>query len=417
MDEQPTPRTDPRGGQRSLVAARRRFSRAILRLGASVAHRLPTGVSERLRAIAARRPYAPPPPPVDVPSSPTRLFIAPANYAGQGWAWARAAERIPGVGARNMAPASGYGFPADCSVPRTVLASIPWQRRQWAAIEGFTHVIVEAELPLLPGRGATAGREIRMLRERGIRVATLCHGSDIRGPEAHAARDPWSPFRGDGYPGLATLEELVDRNQALLRALDAEGVPAFVSTPDLLVDVPWATWLPVVVDADEWGGGEPPLERPVPLVVHAPSNGALKGTDLIEPVLHGLAQEGRIRYRAAAGLDRAAMRQLYRSADIVLDQFRLGIYGVATCEALAAGRGVISHVSAQTRAAAETASGLELPVIESTADTLESALLDVLADRDGPREVAARGPAFVRHLHDGRASALALTRFLDRHAD
>ncbi len=404
MDEQPTPW--------------QRLSQSIARLGVGAVRRLPTSLSEWVRALLARRPYTPPPPPVDVPESRVRLFIAPANYAGQAWAWARAAERhFPAVGARNMAPVSGYGFPADCAVPRTVLASHPWQRRQRAAIEQFTHVIVEAELPILPREGVSVGQEIGMLRARGIRVATVCHGSDIRLPSEHALRDPWSPFRDGLYPRQSHLESIVERNLRLLEGLRHEGIPAFVSTPDLLIDVPWATWLPVVVDVEEWGGGRTPLERRVPIVVHAPSSGALKGTDLVEPVLRSLAAEGRIEYRAAVGLDRAGIRELYRNADIVLEQFRLGIYGVATCEALAAGRIVISHVSDQVRSAAATAAGLDLPVIEATGDTLRSALLDVLADPARPREIAAGGSDFVRSLHDGRASAAALTGFLDSSTD
>ena len=406
-----------RRGAALSAGAWQRLPRPIVRVVVRVVHSLPTRLTERLRALAARRAYIPPPPPVDVPSSSIRLFIAPANYAGQAWAWARAAERLPAVGARNMATVSGYGFPADCSVPRTVLASRPWQRRQRAAIERFTHVLIEAELPVLPRPGASAGEEIRMLRDRGIRVATVSHGSDIRLPSAHALRDPWSPFRDGRYPEQAQLEGIVERNRVLLEGLRGDDIPAFVSTPDLLLDVPWATWLPVVVDVDEWAGGDAPMERRVPVVVHAPSRATLKGTDLVEPVLHALAAEGRIEYRAAGGLDRAGMREHYRNADIVLDQFRLGIYGVATCEALAAGRVVISHVAEQSRSAAAAASGVELPVIEANGDTLRNTLLDVLANREGPRELAARGPDFVARLHDGRASAAALTRFLDRSAD
>ncbi|MBN9188791.1 MAG: hypothetical protein J0I62_09875, partial [Microbacterium sp.] len=168
-----------------------------------------------------------------------------------------------------------------------------------------------------------------------------------------------------------------------------------------------------VIDVDEWSGADEPLRRPVPVVVHAPSRATIKGTDLVEPVLDALAAEGRIEYRAARGLDRAGMRALYGDADIVLDQFRLGIYGVATCEALAAGRVVVSHVAEQSRAAAASAARIDLPVLEATGDTLREVLLGVLADREAARETAAIGPRFVRSLHDGRASAAALSRFLD----
>lgn len=252
-----------------------------------------------------------------------------------------------------------------------------------------------------------------MLLDCGIRVATLSHGSDIRSPSEHALRDPWSPFAAGRYPNLSSLQALVERNRALLETLHRDGLPSFVSTPDLLVDVPWAIWLPVAVDAGEWASRDAPLKRRIPLVVHAPSSGPLKGTDLVDPVLRALHAQGVVEYRVVTGLDREEMRALYRDADIVLEQFRMGIYGVATCEAMAAGRVVISHVSEQTRAAAAEASGVDLPVIEATGDTLRDTILNVVSDRDRARLIAAAGPDFVSRLHDGRASARALAQFLD----
>src|SRR5690606_8779632 len=112
--------------------------------------------------------------PVAAPKGDTRLYIAPANFAGQGYLWARAAERLPGVGATNMqaVDAQGFGFRADYDVPRDVFElSGDWARRQRAAIaEGFTHVLNEASRPMfgLALQGFVE-REIAGLRSQGLR--------------------------------------------------------------------------------------------------------------------------------------------------------------------------------------------------------------------------------------------------------
>ncbi|MCO7274282.1 hypothetical protein [Cellulosimicrobium cellulans] len=350
---------------------------------------------------------------MQVPSTPVRLFLGPANSAGQGWEWARAAERgLEGVGARNMAYRRPLPFEADVDAPRVLRGSRAWQHAQRRAVRKFTHVVVEAQLPLFPALGQDVEAEIQSLRAAGISVATLCHGSDIRRPSAHAERDPWSPFLLESYTDTAALEARTGRNHDLLRRLHDAGVPAFVSTPDLLLDVPWATWLPVVVDVPRWRSTTVPLERAVPVVVHAPSRAALKGTDLVEPVLRDLERSGLVEYRQATGLDRDEMLELYRGADVVVDQLRLGIYGVAACEAMAAGRVVVSHVDEHSRRLAKEAAHHDLPVVEATSDTLRGVLLDVLEHRDRAQRVAARGPVFVETLHDGRASARALAPFL-----
>src|SRR5690606_28591255 len=148
----------------------------------------------------------------------------------------------------------------------------------------------------------------------------------IRPPTLHAARHRWSPFRDLSGP-VRTLEARVARNAELASQAD---VPVFVSTPDLREWVPGATWVPVVVDPAAWLAPSPAFGmNRAPVVVHAPTQRWIKGTDLIEPMLHRLDREGVIEYRRLMGVPHAEMPEVYGSADIVLDQFRLGSYGVA----------------------------------------------------------------------------------------
>ena len=64
-----------------------------------------------------RRPITLPvlPPP---PDAPVRLLVGPANFAGQGAAWARCAERhLDGVGAQAFQVVSGpFGYPSAYAV-------------------------------------------------------------------------------------------------------------------------------------------------------------------------------------------------------------------------------------------------------------------------------------------------------------
>src|SRR5690606_28450276 len=185
---------------------------------------------------------------VVAPSTPTRLYIAPANSAGQGWQWARAAERgLDGVGAVSMTTVSDvFRFPVDYQVPLgTYRWSRSWQRSQEVAVEaGFTHVLAESGKRLFgDGLPGSLVAEVRRLQGSGLSVAMLFHGSDIRLPSRHASDNRWSPFQGNLWDITPALERITSTNMSALRQV---GVPAFVSTPDLLIDVPDATWLPVV---------------------------------------------------------------------------------------------------------------------------------------------------------------------------
>lgn len=377
---------------------------------------LPDAIGGRLRAPRYRYTTAEIPPPAPRLDAEVRLYIGPVNFAGQGHAWARAAERLPGVAAHaSQFRAPGMPiFPADTVVPVNVYRfSRRWQRREFEAVaRHYTHVLLEAARPLFgPLFDDDPIAEVAALRERGIQVGLISHGSDLRDPDRHRAIDEWSPFADGQWDREPEYRRQTALHRALLRATDA---PLFVSTPELLLDWSPSTLLPIIVEQQRWATDAPVLAGPVPRVVHVPSSAYVKGTPLIEPTMRALHDEGLVDYRQVQGVPFAEMPALIAASDIVLEQFRTGTYSVAAVEALAAGRLVVVHLHEQVRQAVRDASGLEIPIVSATPATLESVLRDIVARPDHYRALAARGPAFAAAVHDGRLSAAALAGFLGR---
>lgn len=343
---------------------------------------------------------------------PTRVLIGPVNYSAQATEWARALERrSEAVSARSMAVhvPGGFGFAVDNEIPVATYHNDPeWQRRQFEAVRGeATHVLVEAQEPLF-GRflGRDVERQVTALLEAHVDVAFLCHGTDIRVPSEHLAQTEWSMY-SDPTVYSARQEKLARRNRALLERLER---PVFVSTPDLLAYVPTATWCPVVVDPARWrrdtdaGATASPRLR----VVHAPSSSIVKGTAQILPTLSRLHDEGVIDLTLVQNTPTDMMPTIFGTADVVVDQFRIGSYGVAACEAMAAGCIVVGHVIEAVREHVEHASGQSLPIVEATPATLEQRLRSLADDRAAGAEIAGRGLQFVTSIHDGRFSAAVL---------
>lgn len=371
----------------------------------------PTSLAGRL---AARRLGAPAPrgsvPATTFHDADTRVLIAPVNYSGQAIAWARALEAAdPGISARNMAidVPGGFSFDADIVVPVGTYHNDPdWQRRQLDAATGATHVLIEAEEPPF-GRllGRSVERQSHALLDAGVDVAYLAHGTDARLPSRHIRNNPVS-YYDDPAIYLPRAETLAARNIALL---ERSGRPVFVSTPDLLVDLPNATWCPVAVDPERWRAPERPARPGSPLrVAHAPSVAAAKGTHMIMPALERLQEEGIIELTLLQSVPSASMPEAFARADVVLDQFRAGSYGVAACEAMAAGCVVIGQVSQQVRDAVRQTFALELPVVEADTDSLERVIRELAADPQSLDAIRDASVRFVRTVHDGRASARAL---------
>ncbi len=350
----------------------------------------------------------PPRPAVDA-SAPARLLIGPANFAGQGWAWARAAEQfLTGVDATNMAvERDRLVFPADYVVPAVVYRSLRWADEQRAVLrDTYTHVLLEAMRPVLGNRyGEDCRRDLVTLRKDGLSVGLVAHGSDIRLGSLHAELYPYSPWKDSGWELGRRLQAQAER---LSRLMADDPGPAFVSTPDLLDFCPRATWLPVVVDGTDWTSDRPLLEARRPVVLHVPSNPELKGSRHIDAQMQPLHDRGLIEYRRTEGVPPQQMPGLVADSDIVIDQVALGLYSAMAVQAMYAGRVAVAHVHERVRARV----GRELPIVEATPDDLTDVVERLVAERDEAREVAARGTVYAREVHDGRRSAAALTTFL-----
>lgn len=355
------------------------------------------------------------------PSSRRRLAIGPINQCGQPFFWAGAVREHLGTGAVSFAPAGPLARripgadlqgPADHSIPHRRLSVPTWRRwRMEHFLAEFSHVMVESLLPVVSGGSEEhLGHDLQTLQRLGLETAIILHGSEIRDPAAHRARHSSSYFSEASPEWIESMTAMVTRNRALIDDLD---LPVFVSTPDLLLDIPAARWLPLSVDVEAWQGGREILaDDELPVVLHIPSRREppIKGTQHIEPVLEDFERRGLIHYLRPATVPHTQMRSLVHSADIVVDQILTGSYGVAAVEAMAAGRVVMGYVGDMTLAQLPESP----PIVEAPPADFARALETTLNAREASRDRAARGVVYARRWHDGRAAAEALHSFLSR---
>lgn len=340
-----------------------------------------------------------------------RFAVGPANYAGQATQWARAVSEFVHVPSFSFASpplpwmSQGIGHAVDRVLPAQRLVRPAHRRAEvLQSLSGVTHLAIDGFLSPLEGAGRrSVERELRYWASRGVQVALIAHGSEVRDPDAHLRRWDYSFFHETKGLWLARTRRLSARNRAIARRVD---VPVLVSTPDLLLDLPMAHWLPLVVDVPAWAASEPPLRRERPVVLHLPSrrHPPIKGTRVIDPVLRALDTEGLITYLAPERVPHAEVARLVGSADVVVDQIMTGSYGVAAVEAMAAGRLVVGNVGPEVRALVPDA----VPIVDAGPDRLEQVLRDIVSRPDAYEPLAAAGVAFAQRWHDGRAAAEVL---------
>jgi glycosyltransferase involved in cell wall biosynthesis len=352
-----------------------------------------------------------------------RVVHLPAAVGGHAPMLAEAERRI-GLDSRAIvleSPQAGYGVDRVLAPPGTGRLRREWRRWRLLAelLQNADVVHFNFGRPLSPlayPRSVVGPRvgnrvwnayaallqfaDVRLLRRRGKAVFVTYQGDDVR----------------PGALADASLADLydpeLDRRKAEWAerfARDANRVYAL--NPDLLRVLPdTAEFLPYAsVDLDAW--------RPVeshgnarPLVVHAPSDRRVKGTDaLIAAVERVRARGVDVEFELVEGVSRDVARPVYERADIFVDQLLLGWYGGAAVELMALGKPVVAHVAADdlARVPAELRDGL--PIVPAMVDTVEAVLLELLTIRR--RELlplGARGRAFVERWHDPVAIARRL---------
>lgn len=341
------------------------------------------------------------------------VAIGPANYAGQAYAWASAVRAHLPADAysfqRGPVRRSDFGFTSDITIAAPLFhTSLARRFRSRSLFRDATHVALDGYQPFYRlFRSRVFGKDASSLIKQGFQLALIAHGSDIRDPEQHQANDRWSYFNEGPAEWRDGLAEFARRNRAYAEDL---GVPTFVSTPDLLIDQPNATWLPVCFDPTRWATTQQGFQRPRLRVLHLPSRRfpPIKGTSYIEPILQRLDQAGLIEYVSPTSVPHSDMAGLVHGCDIVIDQILTGSYGLAAVEAMAAGRLVIGRVSPRVRALMPA----NPPVVDADPTDLEDVVRGIVASRDDYAAIAMEGVNFAHRWHDGRESAAALAPYL-----
>jgi glycosyltransferase involved in cell wall biosynthesis len=160
-------------------------------------------------------------------------------------------------------------------------------------------------------------------------------------------------------------------------------------------------WVPeahVVPPGLDLRGYQPrlPSDRPRPLVVHAPSNRAKKGT---QHVIDACAQLP-VDLDIVEGVPHEQARERYARADIVVDQLNAGWHGVFALEAMALGKPVISHLKHDVVERSAEAFGVRVPIVPATAETLVETLRPLVEEPARRRELGTAGRAYVERVHD-----------------
>lgn len=374
-------------------------------------------------------------------SRPLRVLHVPDNVGGQPQSIA-VAERALGLDSRvvTLHP-TRFGYPADevLFAPGAgrldrfarrlgLLRRLAW----WADIVHFNfgstsfmrppslhdEAHVRSARPLLRralGLRRAARRELDhadlcLLRSLGKGIVVTYQGDDARQGDECRRRFRIHPADEAG-PGYYTPTGDAERRRRI-QIFDRYADRIYALNPDLLHVLPGrAAFLPYGNIDVRTLRPEPRPRRERPTIVHAPSHRGVKGTRFLLEAVRRLRDEDRLDVDLVLVESRAHAEalQLYRSADVLVDQLLCGWYGGLSVEVMAMGVPSICYIREEDLAFVPTAMRTELPIIRAEPDTVRDVLREWLTTRRA--ELPARGAEsrrFVERWHDPRAVATRL---------
>jgi hypothetical protein len=254
----------------------------------------------------------------------------------------------------------------------------------------YARAVWMADLPILKGFGKT--------------IAVTFQGDDVRQGSA-LPPGPWPP-------GYYTERTDLWKRRAVAR-FDRYADLIYGLNPDIMRLLPArARFLPYAnVEPRDWPDVGI-VEGSGLIVAHAPTHRGIKGSEDVLATIERLRSEGeKIEILLVENKSPKAAHELYRKADLLIDQLLLGWYGGLAVEFMALGKPVLAHIREADLSCIPAEMRDELPVIDVTPETLYATLKDMLSQsRTALAELGRRGRRFVERWHDPREIAMHLAR-------
>lgn len=342
----------------------------------------------------------------------TGIAFGPTNMAGQATRWVNSLRDFKGI--------------SNCSVFELVRAEgVYWDSSESEKIgieswkskkeadsrralisKSFTHVLFEGGMPFSGSQyGPLCESDVDFFSKMNVSSGVILHGSDIRVPSIHRE------LNGSESPFIVSDEwsnSLEIKSMRLMKYLiNNPSLPSFITTTDLFDFVDNSQWLPVTVNLELFVPKRQAFSNDEVRVLHLPSKRRIKGSANVDEIMSKLLRDKRLIYRSLEGLTQSQVIDSLNWADVVLDQFGVGGYGVFASEAMAMNRVVISRLTSTV-----TKNQPDLPIISASTEELPDVIYRLIEDLSYASDLANKGREYSAKYHSGEMSANILQGFL-----
>jgi glycosyltransferase involved in cell wall biosynthesis len=247
--------------------------------------------------------------------------------------------------------------------------------------------------------------ELQEIRRHGRRLYAYTYGADVRTRQATLALGPYNLCAECPEPGrFCTCDD--ERGAGNIEMI-RQHATALVSMGDMLAYAPGAWnihYWPIDTANFQQAAVDWRADRPL-RVGHAPNHAHFKGTRHLVSAIERLQGRGYpIELVSVTGVANSEVIALFKSCDVVADQFIAGFHGYTALEAMALGKPVLCYLR-NPEAVIDPAN---CPIINCVPDTLEAALKACLDGDFDLKALGSRSRSYVEHYYSLEAVAIRL---------
>ncbi|MCC8945707.1 hypothetical protein H8A97_11485 [Bradyrhizobium sp. Arg62] len=364
-----------------------------------------------------------------------RILHGPFNIGNQPWSLSRAERRRGNSSDLVVRSGTWFKYPADRVLYDD--STSRFQKTLRSAAFGllalFRYDVLHYYFGLTflyPGfpfpETTRRGRLLNLLATIDLRIAKrlrtkrfmTLQGCDARLAGEGNKRNQWTMCSKGRCSAYETCISMLDaRRRHLIDHVLPLFDRVFYLNPELGHLVPTGQFLPYAnVEIDKFAP-QYPSPRGKPKIVHAPSDGSIKGTQLILDALELLKSRFEFELILVEKKTHEEALAVYRSADLAIDQVLAGWYGGFAVEMMAMGKPVACYIRESDLKFVPEAMRDDLAILNIDPGRLAEDIAAILERRDEWPELGRKARRYVErwHNHDHIADAM-LAAYHDTHS-
>lgn len=154
--------------------------------------------------------------------------------------------------------------------------------------------------------------------------------------------------------------------------------------------------IPLAVDLENYKNQTEGYNNLKPVIVHAPTSPAIKGTDYILRAIEELKLYHDFEFILVENMPHEKAKQIYKKADLIIDQLLIGAYGVFAIEAMAMNKPVVTWISDFMKDKYPK----DLPIISANPENIKQKIEVLLKDKEMRSELGSKGRKYVEKYHN-----------------